>query len=305
MQGAERPAPQAPQRVDPRRVIVDAVRFRNEQDRLPEPVSGSIARLVGRHVVRPEKSGPALSFARYASGAQRGKAGVLALTALVFDYDHLAAEEARGVVGALRQHGLSYLLYSSFSHGVGGPDDCCFRVVLPVSRPIPPDEVLHTWAAVDQALGGHADPRARDLARLWYLPACPPERQGLAVLDLQVGHPVDVDMALDHRAPPTPSPPSRARPTLRVRPGRALQVARRRLNTDPAVRQEAAVRLQAQLTETRATHITCPSCGRPSAWFWLDPSVRRTASCNHRKTCGWWGFLDTLLASGAGGGDGR
>jgi hypothetical protein len=290
-------SPAASPRLDPATHRVPFVRFTCEHDTLPQPGDAPLGDVLPTHAARSTKSGEAVSFCRYTPGARRGRSGVQTLTAVVFDLDHLSAELARGIVRRLRERELAYLLYTSFSHRVGGTDDCCFRVVLLPSRAILPREYPEVWASVDADLGGHADRRARDVARLWFTPACPAERLPLATRELRPGRSVDVEgvLADAQRKASRPPRPRRIIDPVRARPGLALQLARHRLNHDPTVRERAALHLDARLTETRAVGIPCPQCGRPSVWFWLAPTRRRTASCNHRKSCGWWGFLDTLL----------
>lgn len=273
---------------------VPFVRFANE--RAVRPIQGlaPLPDALSRHTPRPHKSGAALGFARYTPGARRGNDGVLAITALVLDLDHIPSASARELVRVLRARGWAYLLYSSFSHRAAGPDDCCFRVVLPVHRPVLPGEYAPLWRAVNDALGGLADPQARDLARVWYTPSCPPERLAMAVYELRDGLTLDVDAL----APPIPaaSPaPRRAPAPVSARPDLARRIAQHRLNHDPTVRSLAAEHLHARLSATRASRVKCPSCGRRSVWFWIDPQRQRVAACNHRNSCGWWGFLDTLL----------
>lgn len=291
MNSAAPPTPQPT--VDLAKLRVAFVRFANERAVRPERGEAPLPNALGRHVPRPQKSGPALGFALYAPGARRSNEGVLAVTALVLDLDHIPAASARALVRALRARGWAYLLYSSFSHRAAGPDDCCFRVVLPVNRLVLPGEYTALWSTVNTALGGLADPQARDLARMWYTPACPPERLALAVYERRDGLALDVDALV----PPTqPSPaPLRAPAPVCARPDRARRIAQHRLNHDPAVRARAAERLQARVSATRASRVKCPSCGRRSVWFWLDPQRQRIATCNHRNSCGWWGFLDTLI----------
>jgi len=92
--------------------------------------------------------------------------------------------------------GRAFVSYSSFSHRRDGPDDCCFRVLLPVTRAIQPDEYAAVWEGGFAALGRLADPKTRDIARIWFLPACPPERAELAWQHRGDGSPLDVDAVL-------------------------------------------------------------------------------------------------------------
>lgn len=175
-----------------------AVRFQDEKARVPIPFVGSALDLVGRrHVVRVEKRGtPAFSAVTYQAGAARGNRGVATVTALVFDYDHLASAVAEEIAGRLAERGWAWLAYSSFSHLIDGDDDCCFRLVVLVSRPMTPDEHAAVWPLADAALGGHADRHARDASRIWYVASCPPERAERAWIKHGDGRLLDVDAAL-------------------------------------------------------------------------------------------------------------
>jgi len=177
---------------------VQAVRFADERARTPVPWEGSVGELVGvRHLVRVEKKGtPAFSPVVYRDGALRGKRGVLHATALVLDFDHLTGEAAELVWRRLRAAGWAFVAGSSYSHATDGADDCCFRVLVVVSRPILPDEYEAVWVAANGAIGRLADANARDISRIWFVASCPPERADQAWVKSADGRPLDVDRAL-------------------------------------------------------------------------------------------------------------
>ncbi len=179
-------------------VTLTAVRFQNEQSKHPIPWEGPLLDLVGRrHLPRVEKKGsPAFSPVDYEPGAQRGKRGILRATAIALDFDHLTTATAEDVARRLARGAWAHVAYSSWSHQADGADDCCFRVVMPVSRPVAPDEYEAVWVAVNAALGRVADANARDLARLWYVACCPPERGDAAWIRTADGRAVDVDGAI-------------------------------------------------------------------------------------------------------------
>ncbi len=178
------------------RLRVRVSRFDSEKDRSPRLWEGTFARLLdGGHLIRPEKKGtPAFSGATYKPGAKRGNREVVEATLLVYDFGYLTAEDTQKVSRLLQ--GRASLAYTSFSHLSGGPDDCCFRVLLPVTRPIQPDEYNAVWEGGFAALGRLADPKTRDIARLWFLPSCPPERAALAWVRASDGLALDVDAIL-------------------------------------------------------------------------------------------------------------
>ena len=184
------------------RATLRAVRFKDERARAPTPWDGPVLDLVGaQHLTRVEKKGtPAFSPLVYEDGATRGKRGIRSATALVLDFDHLAASVADQVWQKLRARGWALVGYTSFSHHADGPDDVCFRVLVLVSRPILPDEYEPVWLAANAALGRVADANARDISRLWYVASCPPERLEHAWVRVVDGRPLDVDRALSASA---------------------------------------------------------------------------------------------------------
>ncbi len=186
------------QRVIVAKATLRAARFTDERSRIPEAWQGPVLELVGgAHQLRAQKKGtPAFSPVVYGEGATRGKAGIVEITALVLDFDHLSAEAAGEVQASLTERGWAWLAYSSFSHHADGTDDACFRLLLFVSRPIEPGEYDAVWAAANGALGGFADRNARDISRVWYVAACPPERATEAWLRHGDGRPLDVDGAV-------------------------------------------------------------------------------------------------------------
>lgn len=98
---------------------------------------------------------------------KRGSVNVVAMTALVLDYDGGVSIDA-----ALDLWGDHYgALHTSKSHTVEAPR---FRVVLPLSRNVSPDEyaVVWRWAQkLTSGAGQRIDPAAKDCSRLWYAPA--------------------------------------------------------------------------------------------------------------------------------------
>jgi putative DNA primase/helicase len=186
-----------------REIVLRASIFPGERATKPIPWSGLLLDLVGRrHQPRARKKGmKTFSAAVYTEGAKRGNAGVEEITALVLDYDHLPSEAAEAVYRSARRW--AHVAYTSFSHQLGGEDDCCFRVVLFLTRTVKPAEFDAVWAFADAELGGLADRDARDIARIWYLPSCPRERLGVARVTHGDGALLDVD-AIVADAPPAP-----------------------------------------------------------------------------------------------------
>ena len=184
---------------------VRASRYRDERGKVPEVVELPIPRLFPRHRTMDTKAGNAVvSPAINKPGAMRGKRSVAAVQFFVLDFDHLAAEDANGVVALVKELGLAGLLSTSFSNGANGDDDCCFRLVLPQTREVSPAEYERLWPIVNGALGGLADANARDVSRIWYEPSCPASRLQGARYTLYDGAPLDVDELLSRAPPPPP-----------------------------------------------------------------------------------------------------
>lgn len=93
------------------------------------------------------------------------------ITALVMDVDTGADPE----VFRRTLAGNAFVIHSSFRHCEGAPR---FRVILPLSVPVPVAQWAGFYAAAIGALGrGQADPVCKDERRLYFKPVCPPERK--------------------------------------------------------------------------------------------------------------------------------
>ncbi|MFT5682673.1 MAG: hypothetical protein ACI8RZ_003597 [Myxococcota bacterium] len=101
---------------------------------------------------------------------------------------------------------------------------------------------------------------------------------------------------LPAEAAPRPIVP--VRPML-VRGDRVERAIQERLNQEPAARRDLGAVLDGVVGAELIRHVRCPQCGKRSVWWPIRPDQRKTASCNHRNTCGWWGWLfDLALLSG-------
>ncbi|MBK7759977.1 MAG: hypothetical protein IPI35_26950 [Deltaproteobacteria bacterium] len=80
--------------VNPNAVTIHAVNFWTVKDRRPKAFTGSPLALIGQHRAwHDKKDAPCFSTVTYRKRATRGNEGVMTLTALVMDYDHLTAEQ--------------------------------------------------------------------------------------------------------------------------------------------------------------------------------------------------------------------
>lgn len=148
----------------------------------------------------PHKSGPAWSPVEYAPGSTRANRNVLAITALVFDLDHVVSEEWEARLGMA---GIGYLTHATHT---SRPDDVSLRLVIPLSRPATPAEHRPIWEQAIAQYGLPADLACGDPARLYYMPSAPAG----APLESRImfGAPLDVDGVLASVRVPEPAAPA-------------------------------------------------------------------------------------------------
>lgn len=134
---------------------------------------GTGARAAGRSNDCRLKSGIAWCPCEFKDGV-RAKSNVLNTWALVLDLDHQPLAELDLVTKGIEAAGLDYVLHTTHSHRLE-PDDACARVIFPLDRPVTAKEFPRLREAACSMLGIHADPRAKDPSRLFYLPSAPKE----------------------------------------------------------------------------------------------------------------------------------
>jgi hypothetical protein len=113
-------------------------------------------------VLADKRRGRCWSPTRYADGAMsRGNAGVLEVSALVFDCDRVAPDPERLA-------GVYWLGHTTWSHTPTAPR---WRVVIPLTTPVPAARWRDVWQPARAALCPEADPSCKDASRQYYLPA--------------------------------------------------------------------------------------------------------------------------------------
>lgn len=162
-----------------------------------ETIAGGIKALAekyGQHAHRSSKDGAAFSPTRYREGGKRGNADLIALTAIVLDFDGVSWDAVRSLLVTL---GWQAWAYSTYSHT---PEQPHFRVVLSLDREITdPSEMRHALEAAAHVLGGDADRKALKATQMFYLPACPVD--ATAFNDFMEGEPLAVEDLLSERIP--------------------------------------------------------------------------------------------------------
>lgn len=145
------------------------------QDNRPIPWSGEwpeFVTLFSKHQNHqgPKLRLPAFSPAEFIPHATRANANVLAVHHLVLDLDYLTPEDIPQILTRLSPYrGLGY---TTWSHTPQAPR---LRWILPLSRPVPPDEWPAFWASSlrSLALPIPVDPKCKDPSHLYFGPYIP------------------------------------------------------------------------------------------------------------------------------------
>jgi len=193
-----------------------------------------------------------------------------------------------------------YAWHTSWSHTPGHPK---FRVIIPLEVPVPAagwPRVFH-WA--HRVTGGHIDPKCKDASRIWFRPSVRSADWPFAHGSHDPGG--NLLCLLPDRLDPTPDEVEaerimrlRSRPPIKHAAGtpewKVRRAAQDRLKTDHSAREQACIAAGGRLAGNRATKIPCPGCGRQSVWYYIEPRKSPQAQCDHRNSCGWYGFLDLI-----------
>ena len=148
---------------------------------------------------------PAVSPAIYAPGDQRSDDNVLALSSWWGDFDHLNEQDALDVLERIQTLGWSALAYTTWRHH---EDPMRFRVVVPFTEEVRPEDWPLVWASFSDALGGHCDPKCTDLSRIYFAMYAPPGTQASNWHHVFQGSHVDPHSLRPHLEPlPGEEPP--------------------------------------------------------------------------------------------------
>ena len=243
----------------------------------------SLCRSLTRFRIVSEKMRvPAWSPVRL-SGTRRCNADVIHVSCVVLDVDDgTPIDEV-----ARRMDAGVYIAHSSWSHSAQLAKG---RLIIPLEVPVPLAYWPMAWQRVQRMAGQAADESTKDASRLYFLPA-QLYRNGsphFARVSDDGGPMFDLR---PFELPPAPIAPKRWKPSDLVG---AAREERKRYKEDPATRQALGLQLGGRLRGDRITDVKCPQCGDTSLWWPLSPSGTPQAMCNHRKSCGFTGWLDTL-----------
>lgn len=239
---------------------------------------------------------PAWSPAVLPEGATRANDRVESLSCIVLDYDDGTSPD----VALVPWLDWPCIVHSSWSHSEALTK---FRLIVPLARPVPLRAWRWVWSWAAGRAAGTIDQACKDASRLYFLPA---RRGAGAVFSFchdPGGYLCDPDwhrqteeaLALAGRAPEAVAARVRADiPQTPTSVGKGLSAAREALRRDPRVRRQAAAFLGARTTTERAYGIKCPKCGDRSVWFLLEPDKKAGCECNHKNSCGWFGWIDDL-----------
>lgn len=144
--------------------------------------------------------GQLISPAELLPDATRAKANVARLHFRMFDLDddRHGAWDVDALKARLADLGVAFVMYPTHSM-LAGTKAKAYRLAVPVSRPVLPEEWAAFWAASKDFLGVPDDPATKDASRMYYLPCTPPgvsREQFDALVFSGQGGALDVDALL-------------------------------------------------------------------------------------------------------------
>jgi hypothetical protein len=216
-----------------------------------------------------------------------GPPAPVALTAVVLDVDDGTPIE----VVTARWASWPHIVHTSYSHT---PDHPRFRVVVPLDEPVPAELWPRVWRWIIEREPAQ-DRQISDLTRQFFVPQLP--HRGWpwhAEVHDEPSHLLTLperDLPAAPPAPPRVLPPRE--PTYGDR--EALVEARRRLREDPTARERAGLALGGVVRGNAIKGVTCPKCGRGSVWWPLAPQKSGAWHCQHKESCGAYGWIHDLL----------
>lgn len=147
--------------------------------------------------IRDDKDGALYAFVRF-NPEHRADKNVLAISAIVFDFDKGNPEPSEWEIGF---KGIGYFWHTTFSHTQDEPK---LRLIIPLSRPVTPDEYYHIFDVLYAHLGNptELDLSCRSLSRAYFAPSCPKNRESLRLTGSYEGSALPVEPMLKRESTP-------------------------------------------------------------------------------------------------------
>lgn len=123
------------------------------------------AKLLTRHVIRPEKAGPSIILG---PSSGRKQTDVIETQALALDIEKQNSGEIAKAFEALAP--FEYVAYTTHSHR---PNETRLRVIIPLAHSIPPERHAVIWSRLNMLVDGINDPSTKNINRIHYLPSSP------------------------------------------------------------------------------------------------------------------------------------
>lgn len=204
--------------IDPMDLWIDATIYRNTFDKKGKAYAGTLGDLIGEihrqiECRADEDAEEQAKLACRAFGPHTRKPGAVgrknklieSVSALVLDFDHKTTREAAALVDNFSD--LCCVLYTTWSNSKRGADDNCFRMLLPLSRPLTVQEFGRVYPYVARLVG--SDTQVCDPARLFFLPACPTSRADNASVIWNAGKVLDTEELVAEAPKVKPASPKR------------------------------------------------------------------------------------------------
>lgn len=175
--------------------------YRHKKDPVPNTVRSLSVReffeFLAKRTISEDKDGAGFGQYQLKASTSRANENVVARSGIDIDIDSGATLD--DLRPALSQY--LWAAYSTHSHN---PDAGAikFRIALPFSRDVTPDEWAQVWAGCNSMLGGVMDKSTKDVCRMVYTPRCPEATQHHAFFEQHEGALIDPDTLIALAPPP-------------------------------------------------------------------------------------------------------